>query len=392
MTRAYVGLGANLGRREETLREAVGILDRAPDVEVVAVSELRETEPVGPIAQPLFLNGALAVETTLSARGLLELLLDVERSLGRIREERWGPRVVDLDLLLYGDDVRRRAGNPGPASAAPRASIRPGAARGVGSRPRASGPGTGLGPARGARLSASMSHLDDLDEFEAELELSLKREYSAVFLLFRYCVLTQDATYLCNKLDLEALPQVSYPFFHVRMEDVWVWDKNRPTQDHPARGGLHLGRRDRRGAARRRRGAAAHRGGARRAHRRSRSRATTNRCSSRKRQRCCSPSTSATRRRCSASSRDAELVDHWRLATERSSTADELGVLLDGLLDLESVDGICLASTVPVLVREWESLAVKWAHAPLLVVGPGSQDRASRFATTTRARSARTGS
>ena len=78
-----------------------------------------------------------------------------------------------------------------------------------------------------------MSHLDDLDEFEAELELSLKREYSAVFSLFRYCVLTQDATYLCNKLDLEALPQVSYPFFHVRMEDVWVWDKNRPSRIIP---------------------------------------------------------------------------------------------------------------------------------------------------------------
>ena len=69
--------------------------------------------------------------------------------------------------------------------------------------------------------------------------------------------------------------------------------------------------------------------------------------------------------------RDDELVDHWRLATERSSTADELGVLLGGLLDFESVDGICLASTVPVLVREWEALAAKWAHAPLLVVGPG---------------------
>ena len=69
--------------------------------------------------------------------------------------------------------------------------------------------------------------------------------------------------------------------------------------------------------------------------------------------------------------RDAELVDHWRLATERSSTADELGVLLAGLLDFDDVDGICLASTVPVLVREWEALAAKWAHAPLLVVGPG---------------------
>ena len=65
------------------------------------------------------------------------------------------------------------------------------------------------------------------------------------------------------------------------------------------------------------------------------------------------------------------LTDHWRLATEQSSTADELGVLIGGLLDFDSVDGICLASTVPVLAREWELLAEKWADAPLLVVGPG---------------------
>ena len=78
-----------------------------------------------------------------------------------------------------------------------------------------------------------MSHLDELDEFEAELELQLKREYTAVFSLFRYCVLTQDATYLCNKLDLKVVPQASYPFFHVQMEDVWVWDKNRPTRIIP---------------------------------------------------------------------------------------------------------------------------------------------------------------
>ncbi len=78
-----------------------------------------------------------------------------------------------------------------------------------------------------------MSHLDELDEFEAEAELRLKKEYSAVFGLFRYCVLTQDATYLCNKLDLQYVPQPSYPFFHVRMEDVWVWDKNRPTRMIP---------------------------------------------------------------------------------------------------------------------------------------------------------------
>ena len=78
-----------------------------------------------------------------------------------------------------------------------------------------------------------MSHLDELDEFEAELELQLKREYTAVFGLFRYCVLTQDATYLCNKLDLQYAPQPSYPFFQIKMEDVWVWDKNRPTRIIP---------------------------------------------------------------------------------------------------------------------------------------------------------------
>jgi type III pantothenate kinase len=66
-----------------------------------------------------------------------------------------------------------------------------------------------------------------------------------------------------------------------------------------------------------------------------------------------------------------ELTDHWRLATERSTTADELGVVLGGLLDLDTVEGICLASTVPVLIREWQLLAAKWAQAPVLVVGPG---------------------
>jgi hypothetical protein len=78
-----------------------------------------------------------------------------------------------------------------------------------------------------------VSHLDELDEYEAELELQLKREYQAVFSLFRYCVLTQDATYLCNKLERTYVPQQSYPFFHVRLEDAWVWDKNRPTRIIP---------------------------------------------------------------------------------------------------------------------------------------------------------------
>ena len=100
MTVAYVGLGANLGDREETIRAAVAEL---PDV--VAVSPLRETDPVGVTDQPQFLNGVAALETELAPRELLDVLLAVERRLGRERRERWGPRTIDLDLLLYGDEV-----------------------------------------------------------------------------------------------------------------------------------------------------------------------------------------------------------------------------------------------------------------------------------------------
>ena len=78
-----------------------------------------------------------------------------------------------------------------------------------------------------------MSHTDELEEYDAELELRLKREYADVFPLFRYCVLTQEATYLCNRFERDFMPQASYPFFHVKMEDVWVWDKNRPTRMIP---------------------------------------------------------------------------------------------------------------------------------------------------------------
>ena len=105
MTVAYVGLGANLGAREETLRRAVELLRAADGVDVLAVSQLRETEPVGVVDQPPFLNGAVALDTTHTARELLGLLLEIEASLGRVRGERWGPRTIDLDLLVYGDEV-----------------------------------------------------------------------------------------------------------------------------------------------------------------------------------------------------------------------------------------------------------------------------------------------
>jgi type III pantothenate kinase len=69
--------------------------------------------------------------------------------------------------------------------------------------------------------------------------------------------------------------------------------------------------------------------------------------------------------------RDGDLVEHWRVATDRSRTGDELAVLLGGLLDPDAVDGICLSTTVPSIVREWQRLAERWAHAALLLVGPG---------------------
>jgi 2-amino-4-hydroxy-6-hydroxymethyldihydropteridine diphosphokinase len=105
VVRAYVGLGSNLGDREGMLRRALEELRAAPDVEVVAVSTFRETDPVGYLDQPRFLNAAAALETGLPARELLELLLAVERRLGRTREgPKLGPRTIDLDLLLYGTE------------------------------------------------------------------------------------------------------------------------------------------------------------------------------------------------------------------------------------------------------------------------------------------------
>jgi 2-amino-4-hydroxy-6-hydroxymethyldihydropteridine diphosphokinase len=101
---AYVGLGANLGDREATLRRAVELLGHEPGIAVLAVSSFRETDPVGYLDQPPFLNAAVALETDLPPRALLERLLTIEKALGRVRDgvARFGPRTCDLDLLLYG--------------------------------------------------------------------------------------------------------------------------------------------------------------------------------------------------------------------------------------------------------------------------------------------------
>src|SRR5215203_6602340 len=109
--RAYVGIGANLGNRDETIARALDLLARRAEVDVLQVSTLRETDPVGYADQPRFLNGAAAVETDLDPRALLDELLAVERELGRTRDgPRFGPRTIDLDLLLYGEVVVDEAG------------------------------------------------------------------------------------------------------------------------------------------------------------------------------------------------------------------------------------------------------------------------------------------
>lgn len=106
MIRTFLGLGSNVGDRAGYLREAVRRLD-APDLRVVGRSAIYETVPWGVTAQATYLNQVLAVDTSLPARTLLERCRDVEAALGRVREERWGPRTVDIDVLLYGDTIIR---------------------------------------------------------------------------------------------------------------------------------------------------------------------------------------------------------------------------------------------------------------------------------------------
>ena len=105
--RVYVGVGANLGTPRETIAAALALLDQESDVELVAVSTLRETDPVGYEEQPRFLNGVVQLGTELSPRELLARLLAIETRLGRVRGQgpRFGPRAIDLDLLLYGEET-----------------------------------------------------------------------------------------------------------------------------------------------------------------------------------------------------------------------------------------------------------------------------------------------
>lgn len=107
---AYIALGSNLGNRELALAKAVSAIGAIRDTTLIAATAVEETEPVGPIAQGKFLNQMVTVSTSLSPRSLLAALHRIERAAGRVRSVRWGPRILDLDIVMlhgksYSDDA-----------------------------------------------------------------------------------------------------------------------------------------------------------------------------------------------------------------------------------------------------------------------------------------------
>lgn len=103
MPKAYLGLGSNLGDREDYLRRAIEALDGTPGIRVSRESSFVETEPVGITAQPKFLNAVIEIETGLEPRELLSVVKETEARLGRRQTFRWGPREIDIDILLYDE-------------------------------------------------------------------------------------------------------------------------------------------------------------------------------------------------------------------------------------------------------------------------------------------------
>ena len=104
-TLAYIGLGSNLGDRKANIDKAVKMLSQTKGIESVRLSDIIETEPLGQADQPMYLNTVAEIQTALSAKDLLERLMAIEASLGRKRKGKWSPRTIDMDLLLYGNEI-----------------------------------------------------------------------------------------------------------------------------------------------------------------------------------------------------------------------------------------------------------------------------------------------
>jgi 2-amino-4-hydroxy-6-hydroxymethyldihydropteridine diphosphokinase len=101
---AYIGVGSNLGDSRQRVLAAFGALDALPHTQLLARSRLYRTRPFGPVPQGDFINAVAKIETRLTARELLDGIRRIEAAAGRVRDERWGPRTLDLDLLLHGDE------------------------------------------------------------------------------------------------------------------------------------------------------------------------------------------------------------------------------------------------------------------------------------------------
>lgn len=103
MNRVYLSLGSNLGNREENLKKAIHLISQNEDIKINRISSIYETEPIGFKEQDWFLNMVIEIETGLEPHVLLNYILNVERNMGRVREIKWGPRIIDIDILLYDD-------------------------------------------------------------------------------------------------------------------------------------------------------------------------------------------------------------------------------------------------------------------------------------------------
>lgn len=101
----YIGLGSNMGDRAKNLFSAYDHITATKGIHPLRLSRFYETAPVGGPPQPMFLNAALGIKTSLSPHQLLERFQHIENLMGRVRRERWGPRIIDIDILLYGDEI-----------------------------------------------------------------------------------------------------------------------------------------------------------------------------------------------------------------------------------------------------------------------------------------------
>lgn len=105
MATAFIGLGSNIRDRKKNIEEAVTLLENTPDIKIEKRSSLYITDPIGYVGQDFFLNAVIEISTMLSPRDLLHRCLEIEEQMGRVRIMEWGPRLIDLDLLLYGEDI-----------------------------------------------------------------------------------------------------------------------------------------------------------------------------------------------------------------------------------------------------------------------------------------------